>query len=117
VLEVALEAIDQIGKHVVGIAVDRVGDVFLRDAVLLGQALQDLAQLGLGLALVGLELLEMLPGTAAVALERSPARGLGQRWAGLLRRQMLRLRQLRQNAVVPAINGIPHAVGAGDQAA
>jgi hypothetical protein len=30
---------------------------------------------------------------------------------------MLRLSQLRQNAVVPAINGIPHAVGAGDQAA
>jgi hypothetical protein len=45
VLEVALEAINQIEKHVVGIAVDGVGDVLLRDAVLLGQALQNLAQL------------------------------------------------------------------------
>ena len=40
-LKVPLDRIDKIREHVVGIAVDRVADVLLRNAVAFGQSLQD----------------------------------------------------------------------------
>ena len=43
VLQVPLYRIDNVREHVVGIAVDRVVYVLLRNAVPFGQALQDLA--------------------------------------------------------------------------
>jgi hypothetical protein len=56
VLELPLDRIDEVGEHVVGVAVDRVVDILLRNAVTFGQALQDFAKLSLGLAPIGVEL-------------------------------------------------------------
>src|SRR5450631_483172 len=72
VLEVPLHRVDEVRKHVVGITVDGVVDVLLRNAVPFGQALQDLAQFGLGRALVDTELLQAVP-RIGTALERTRA--------------------------------------------
>src|SRR5688500_12603876 len=53
---VALNAEDQVGEHVVSIAVDGVGHVLRRDVVLVGYRLQHLAQARLGLSQIGVEL-------------------------------------------------------------
>jgi hypothetical protein len=66
VLEVLLHRVDEDQEHVVGLALDGVVDVLLPYAVPFGPTLKDLAQLGLGPALIGLKLLQAVPriGTA-----------------------------------------------------
>jgi hypothetical protein len=51
----------EVREHVVGITLDGVVDVLLQNTVPFGQALQDLAQLGLGRALVGVKLFQTFP--------------------------------------------------------
>ena len=60
-LELASDVVDQVRQHVVGVALEGVGDVLLRNAVPLGQALEHLAQLGLRLAHVDVQLLKPSP--------------------------------------------------------
>ena len=57
-LEVPLHRVDKIRQHAVGVAVDRVVDILLRNAVACGQALENFAQLGLRLAPVGVQLFQ-----------------------------------------------------------
>ena len=57
-LEIPLDRIHKIREHVVGVAVDRVVDILLGNAVPFGKALQDFAKLRLRLAPIGVELIQ-----------------------------------------------------------
>jgi hypothetical protein len=57
-LKLTLDRIDKIREHVISVAIDRVVDILLGDAVPFGKALQDFAELRLGLATIGVELFQ-----------------------------------------------------------